>query len=749
MNALSKDKNLNKYSLILSLFFVSSSLFIYEVLTTRLFSTVLVYHFVFLVTSLSILGLGIGAIIVFLYHDKFNSKLLTLMPVVLAISYIVCTLIIYKLPYIKLFLIYSVLASLPFVLGGIILSLIFKEFKQIGHLLYFGDLLGSSFGSIGIILLMDNLGFIGTLFVVSIMALLGGLFLSIKKRRQTILTLSLLTILLILSVYKPIRVNIEKNFTAYFTSPHTAISYFKQNKELDVKIEYTKWDSISRTDVIDVEDPNRKVIITDGGASAPMVKFNGDLREVSYLKESIEYIPFKLGKNDNTLIIGSGGGQDVLLALLGNAKKIDAVEINPSTIDAVKKYKKFNGGIYNLNNVKLYIEDGRKFIEKTEKKYNHIYLGKVFSNVVDYSAAMLSENYIYTEEAYKEYFDQLKDDGILTFVFNDIRELIKSVNTAVKVLMENGIKKSDITKHFILIENKVGFPNPVAIYKKSPFTRNEVKIISEAIKPLNIKIVSMPYISENPLYNYYQEKNISYGEFIESFDFNARPAKDNRPFFYDYTKGLPNILLYMLLGILIVAGFIFVYINKYKQLRKVYTYFSLLGLAFMLIEIPLIQKTILFIGSTTRAFSFILFSLLFSSGIGSFLSESKIIANFKKKRDYIFLMIPIVTVCVIASMSIIFRTQKDVDIIMKFFMVMILMFPLGLFLGMPFPKGIKSIATINIDRGVPLAWGINGLMSVAGSVLSLAISMKLGFNYSLILGGLLYFIIFIRNPLKV
>ncbi len=152
----SNDRNYSKLITMIGLFLISSSLFIYEVLTTRLFSTVLVYHFVFLVTSLAILGLGIGGIIVFFFEKKLRifkmrTKAIAFFSIILSISYLVITLSIYKLPYIDVFIIYSVMACIPFVFGGIILSLIFIEFKNIGHKLYFADLLGSSIGSISII----------------------------------------------------------------------------------------------------------------------------------------------------------------------------------------------------------------------------------------------------------------------------------------------------------------------------------------------------------------------------------------------------------------------------------------------------------------------------------------------------------------------------------------------------------------------------------------------------------------------
>ncbi|WP_425446015.1 hypothetical protein [Dethiothermospora halolimnae] len=750
--------------ILVGLFFVTSSLFIFEVLNTRLFSTILAYHFVFLVTSLAILGSGIGSILVFLLSRKskfFDNRLKSIFnfSFILAFSYLIVMMIIYKLPYIDSFIFYAVISSIPFVFGGIILSLIFKEFQQIGHKLYFADLLGSSIGSIAIIYFMDNFSFIGTLFIVTSLTLVGTIiFAYMIKLKKIIVIPVILLVLLVLGAFNNNFINsVQKNFSAYISSPNTAIKYWKDRVDGKVEIEYTKWDSISRTDVVDYGSENRKTIITDGGASAPMVKYDGDLDEVSYLKDKIEYIPFSFGSNKSSLLIGTGGGEDILLSLLGDAVDIDAVEINPSTIEAVNDYKDFNGDIYGLKNVNLYIEDGRKYISNTDKKYDHIYLGKVFSNVVDNSSAMLSENYIYTKEAYKEYLKKLDDDGKLTFVFNDVRELIKSLNTMIEIFIEDGMNKEDVIKHFVAINSYSeelskarggSIYMPIVIYKSTSFTDEEINKVKEFAKVQNRDIIHLPGEEELPIYKQFANGSISYNELVNRFQFNAEPTTDNNPFFYDYDKGIPDKLLYLLIGVLSAGLIVFFSVFQNKGLRKVSLYFGTIGLGFMLVEMPLIQKAILFIGSTTRAFTFILFSLLLSSGIGSFISSSKIINRINKKRDYIFLIIVGLNIIVNLALPFVFDTFSDASMISKFFIVSLVIFPLGLFLGMPFPRGIESIRKITTENGVPLAQGINSIMSVVSSTLALIISMKLGFNQALILGTCFYIVLFIKNPLR-
>ncbi|WP_256961480.1 hypothetical protein [Thermoanaerobacterium thermosaccharolyticum] len=137
------------------------------------------------------------------------------------------------------------------------------------------------------------------------------------------------------------------------------------------------------------------IVTIDGTASSPMYKFDGKDGSLDIYKKDVEYLPYTFGKKDNVLIIGPGGGRDILYALAGKSKNITGVEINTSTIDAVRHFKDFNGDIYNKANVKIYGEDGRYFINRSKNKYDIIYLSMVMTSSALQTGYALNENYIY------------------------------------------------------------------------------------------------------------------------------------------------------------------------------------------------------------------------------------------------------------------------------------------------------------------------------------------------------------------
>jgi len=400
-------KHKNTIYIYLSMFFTAMSLFIYETLLTRLFSAILSYSLVFIVVSFAILGSGIGAIISYKLSKKQKSmeKILTWTSVLLPVSLILSIALMYFLPFTPTFLIYIPAALFPFILGGIITSLIFKERTGSSNKLYLMDLLGAGFGSLIIIKLMNSFGFLRSVIIVTAFGIVSAIGISLYYRiiKTTIISSIGFIVMSILLISGNLIDIVGNNFSSYYTSPVTVIGSYKNSKN-PVEIVFSKWDAISKTDVIDIKSDNEKLIVTDGGAAAPIVKFNGNLDSVKELKAEVNYIPFSFGKNEKSLVIGSGGGKDVLFALLGGNKKIDAVEINPSTIAAVNEFKEFSGNIYNYPGVNLYNQDGRYFIENSKDKYDNIYLSMVMTNSVENTMYSLAEYYIFTEEVDCQHF---------------------------------------------------------------------------------------------------------------------------------------------------------------------------------------------------------------------------------------------------------------------------------------------------------------------------------------------------------
>ncbi|WZL73995.1 hypothetical protein QBE52_04435 [Clostridiaceae bacterium 35-E11] len=766
MAHLSTQKKMNENSslyLYLAMFFIGFSLFLYEVLLTRLFSVILSVNLVFLVVSFAILGSGIGGILTYKIL-RTNKKvtpgtLLKKYSLWIPISILLSIIGMYYLPFIPLYILYVFIGTIPFVLGGIVISSMFKKNAKGSSKLYLMDLIGSALGSLAVIQLMNKFGFMRSVLAVCMMSLFAAMLIyHYYKENKKMITLGVCLVFLAGAFIQGTTVKkIEKGFSAYYTSPNTVINYLQKSKEKSVGISFTKWDAISRTDVIETINEDEKIIVTDGGASAPIIRFDGDLKSIQYLKKSVNYIPFAFGNNEHTLVIGSGGGKDVLFALLGESKNIDAVEINTSTIEAVNNFKEFSGDIYNRPEVQIYNEDGRNFIENTNKKYDNIYLSMVMTNAVENTMYSLSESYIYTYEAVEEYFNHLKENGKLSFMMHNSLDLSKIVNTGIEILLDKGVKEENITDYFVIVngvdnEHKNMHKNtvsmPLVIFKNTPFIEAEINKIKDTATSQNREMLHYPG-NEEKLYKLIKDKEITYEELLNKVQFNAKPIRDNSPFFYNYRKTLPMEMKYVFLGILLVWLLIrkkYVDRKAYKQPAK---YFIGLGIAYMFVEIPMIQKMILYFGNPSLAFSVMLFSILVSSGIGSGLSGNKKVRSFTESSPSYLLLTAISIVIIQLNMSKIMSMTSDFDLVQKIITGSLTVLPMGVLMGIPFPTGIEKLRGITKNEDmIPLMWGINGIFSVLGSVLAIMLSMKFGFNMTIYMGAMVYLLLYVVNPFK-
>lgn len=750
--------------ILVSTLFISISMFVYQVVLTRIFSALFMSNYVFLITSFAILGLGVGSIIV---YKKSNKKLqskhgsgintciesLHKTTLLLSISYIFVLGIIYFLPYLNVLLIYIFLATLPFVLGGYYFSILFREFARVSSKLYFADLVGSGLGSLIVIQLLNYVGIFKTVFVISLLALVPAILLSkiINKKNITskIIFLVFVIALLLPSSYAN---SIEQNFNSFLTNTNKTFGNLKE-KGVPVSIIYTKWNSFSRTDVIKIDNsPDELLVTIDGAANAPMYKFDGNIKSLKKYKSDIEYVPYTFGKNGNTLIIGPGGGRDLLYALAAGSKNISAVEINTASIDAVNKFKDFNGNIFNRPEVKVFAQDGRNFIRNSKVKYDNIFLSLVMTNASQGMGYALSENYIYTTEAVQDYLNHLNPNGKLTFETHSQDDLGKIVATAMAALNNRGIPIKDTPKYMSIFAKNDGISDhmisyPVIVIKNTPFTIEESKQLIDTASKNDISPIFVPEVYEKGFLSHIEQAHVSFDDYLKKSSTNVAPATDDNPFYYNFNKGISPMLLTILIFLIVICIVIFVFLKATNQIIKPAIYFALLGAGYMMIEIPLIQKFILYLGHPVRAFTYVLGSLLIGSGLGAYFSNKR---PFDKvfKRIYVapFLVV-VIDIILILIMPVLFKNTATWSLDKRILLSSLLVMMQGFFMGMPFPRGLAMLSKNDRNNIIPVLWGINGLMSVVGSVLSVIISMQFGFTATLISGTVFYIMIMFFNKI--
>ncbi|MCF6096579.1 hypothetical protein L1766_06145 [Thermovorax subterraneus] len=287
------------------------------------------------------------------------------------------------------------------------MSTIYVRMSHYAHTLYFTDLIGAiTFGLLTFLILDKNGMIVTLLFLLMTLFIIQMLFSYVCKN----IKIFLLSALLIAAAISASTLNLtsfERRFGELLAM--NKVKLYSIEKDGKTRIEYTKWDSFSRTDVVDTGDEKSKIIFIDGGAASEMYRFDGNLESISWLKSTPGFLPFTLQKKPKTLVIGPGGGKDILLALLAGSEDITAVEINKSSIRAVKAFAPFTGDIYNLPQVKTYAGDGRNFIEQTKEKYDTIFLSLVMTEAAGSGGLALTENYSLGSLASKKFKSLRKD----------------------------------------------------------------------------------------------------------------------------------------------------------------------------------------------------------------------------------------------------------------------------------------------------------------------------------------------------
>lgn len=715
----------------ISLFFISFSVIVYEVFLPRFFSVILDYSYVFVAVSLATLGVGLGAYLAIRFVHRFASLINWIMGIY-ALSIIAVTHIIYLLTY-KGILFYSILAFIPFLLSGWLVSGIIQQRKQEVSRYYFADLLGAGLGAAGAILLMNAINPIRTIGLLSLMIFFNYYVLSFRQSSFPVKMLnSLVLIFLGYNFYSPVVDKFE--FKAYRTSPNA--SFYE---EPSAKIIYSQWDAFTRTDVYDADDEDLLYITIDGGAVSPISKFSGDLKEADYLTSTTSYLAFQGKPRGRVLIIGAGGGQEVLAAQMAGYSSIEAVDINKASFQAVQRTAVFSGDIYNKPNVKAISSDGRNYIRQTDHMYDLIYLSLVTKKSENGLGLALTENFIYTQEAVKEYLQKLTVQGRLAFLLHDDKELYKILFAAIKVLKDQGVPDKEIQNHVAIIGtyqhlghvvmgmNGSKITRPLILIQNKPFSRAAAEDLFTSARQIQQIPIHVPYI-----YDQFQ----SLKTMMQSDQVNVSANRDDIPFFYHTSRKLPWSLM---IGLIITVLFASFMIKKIELTSGQALYFSGLAVGFMLIEVTLVQKLILPLGHPTVSFVLVLGVLLVAGGIGSLFSAKKV---FEARRYLPLLLVGIITIGVNFIIGWMNGGPYVLTETTRMLLLGLILAPLGFFMGMPFPYGLQKVGHNQLVG----SWGLNGIMTVAGSILAAILSLNYGFTTTLLLGAMIYAVLFSIQP---
>ena len=519
------------------------------------------------------------------------------------------------------------------------------------------------------------------------------------------------------------------------------------------EVEFTRWGPISRIDV--AKFGYDKILWIDGGSNQSFMKpFNGDLNALQ--PNWMAGLVYALVKNPDVLIVGPSAGEEVLYALSHNPHTITGVELDPVICDIMQhEYRQFTGGIYNIpGKTKLINDEGRSYIRRSPDKYDIIQqINNASPAAIASGAVNISETYLITVEAFHEYLDHLKENG---YVFIRRYGAIRLATVAAQALRERGVEHPE--EHIIIMEDDLHKVAGGQFYlKNGDFTEEDLNLFRKEGIFDRVMYGPTALNVQHPKYKEYR-KLVADPDAWKEYDkigISMGPVTDDKPFFNHFTKfarfnketvpeefapifvvyASSDFSLLLILGEAAILSVVFILLPLYMFQRsglhvrskyQILLYFFSLGLAFILIEIVFIQKFTLFMGNPTYSVTVVLFSLLVAAGCGSLLS-----GRFVKdpKRSLMFVIPAIVVLCWLELTfgSMIFRVFLGHPMGVRILISILMLFPIGMVMGMPFPLGITLTNRV-APRLIPWGWGINGYATVIGSVLCVILALSFGFK---------------------
>lgn len=740
------------------------------------------YHFAFMAISLAMFGLAAGAVVVEIMKRREPNSTLANMALLFALGSAVCfTAQLYIPVDPENEILWTVLAftliSIPFVLAGVIVCVALTRFPAHTGRLYAADLAGSAAGCILTIPILDHVHAPSAVILNAGIAALAALFFAIPLRSRLRWAAAVACAGLIACA----AVNQSTASTRRID-----IQWLKGGKNWHDGL-YEKWNALSRIYVRQTGNepfgwglspaykPNYKLdqlyLNIDSGAATVITKFDGNLAPLDHLKHDVTSLAHYLRGQTSVLVIGVGGGRDILTALAFGQRHVTGVEINPDILNVLtNRFADYSGHLQNNPAVTLVHDEARSYVARAPEQF-----GIIQASLIDTWAAtsagayVLTENGLYTKEAWLTFLNHLTPDGILTmsrwYYEAQPAETLRLTALATTSLMEIGA--AEPRRHIMIVRKQDNsetgqYSVATILVSKRPFTDEEIDRIDQLSKDMEFAPVLTPRFAERPEFEAVATQG-KYEELIRAYPLNIAAPTDDTPFFFhmlragDLLKASTyqgmnqiNLKAVRVLGTLlaIVSGLSAIAIVAPLALRRrvrqaqsvrLMVYFAAIGLAFMMVEIGQLERLIVFLGHPIYGLTVVLFVLLLSSSFGSLCSH--------RFGGWIWIL-PVILLAFIFVSPFITRELVAASTPIRIAVSAALLFPSGFFMGMAFPLGIKR-AQYSHD-GAPAAWywGINGAFSVISSVLAVVVAVFWGVTVTLLVGLAAYVIALSALSLK-
>lgn len=771
-----------------------------QILQSRIFSVVTWYHLSFLTISIAMFGLTLGALDVY-RGDKEEQKknlgkhlsdaslwfgLLTVITLMVQMHVPIVDKnlqsIIFTLP-----LVAGVAAAAYYQAGKIVSLCLTRSSLPVGNV-YAADLVGASAGCLAAIALMQAIDAPSAVLVVSGAVVANALlFHKAKEGKQVMLVVCVAALLagyglLNASSAKP---PVYPRWTKGFDLPRDFINF-------------ENWNAISRITVspnleLNPDNPRApylwgpspalpkgmeadyQYLRVDGAAGTPITKFDGKtFKDVSYLEYDLTNLAHFVPGIESFAIIGAGGGRDILSALYFKAKRILALDINNIQISLLRDIPEFASysNLASRPEVEVVNSEARSWFTHNRETFDGIQMSMIDTWVSSAAGAFaLTENSLYTVDAWKTFMSRLNKNGVFTVsrwhkIDAACNDLCRLSTITVKALLEMGVKEPQ--KHIF-----IAYTDTIATFVigRDPLTKAQLDGLHKAVKKFKYKLIASPRAEPaDPSLKaiLHAKTGDEITQAISGMPFDVSPSTDVRPFFFNQARiwkpwevfeqaragnmfsqnlrghAVATVNLYAIIVFSIIASALVLVLPFRGALKSAdrdfiragTVYFALIGLGFMFIEITLMQMMSMFLGHPVYGLGVVLFSMILSTGVGSFLSERMPLASRGKILGWSMALMVYISLMA-AAIAPLMTTFIEAPFFTRVALCVGLIFPAGIMMGFAFPTGMHLSEKVS-DKLTPWFWGINGAFGVVASAVAIVISISLGLPYTILVGAVCY-----------
>lgn len=759
-----------------------------QVLVHRVISAKLLNNYAFLVISLTMLGFAVAGAVLSRLEQRLVPRMgdvVVASAALFVVSLVACSAAVCRadvgpqfpasrevfLQAAARWMPLAVLYAIPFGFCGLILGLLLSAPSLPTRRVYFADLVGSGLGALAVIPAISSMGAEMSLLAACAVQLAGT---ALLVRPRGLMAWSLTGVAAATVVAGA--VSPAELFRMRY--PSGSILGNLSTAPAPYGLEYTQWDPVARIEVSRIPPPHpernlipcligtnpafharfERLLTQNNYAFTYAVNYDGTADSLRGIEETIYSAAYQARTtvSPRVMVIGVGGGFDVLTALAFNASRIVGVEINSATVDILtNRYREYFRHWVADPRVRLVTAEGRHYLATHPDRYDVLQLSGVDSYAGTVGGAhVFSENYLYTAEAFDLYLSRLQPGGVLNMMrleYPYLREMVRALTTAVAALRRAGAARP--ADHIITVTAH-NWRFTALLVKKTPFTAaEEDRIHAWAAPNPFVEVTASPRrrASTPNLYEAFLDLNDPQREaaLIAGYPFDISPSTDDRPFFFNYAfwshlnssdpvivATVPTMeMSVVLLSLLVGTAAVICVVLPLAHVRSAASglvrparwaiYFAGIATGYLALEIALLQKFGLFLGHPNYALSVVLAALLVSSGLGA-LASGMILGLLGEPRRAAYVL----ALIVLAEYALAFPALSrfgGLPLPARAAIVALLVAPLGLILGVFLPAGLGRLKIAG-PSAAAWAWGVNGIFSVLAPIGSVALSMTWGIN---------------------